>query len=288
MKDFRLFRRILIILTAIFLITVIAPAAYAGQADIRWFTPYTEGNSVTLSEGNSFDTWFSFQGTVTEKYTGIIVRAVLGNDEAYYYYPAVGNTVAGAVYLRFGEGSYRVDFNLVKPNNGNPGVIAYDSLARVQVENTDNADMRYLLPSWGIESNNRTITQKARQIVGQASDDYSKAKAIFDWVSKNLVYDMDKFRRGEFYDNDGAVTALQTKKGLCRDYANLVTAMCRAEGIEARTVLGEAGTGGTWYGHAWNEVRIGDRWVSMDAVWKVFDQDTGIFETTHKKTQEVY
>jgi len=284
-KDFRLLRRILIILTAIILITAFAPAAFAGEANIRWFTPYTEGNSVTLA-GDSFDTWFSFQGTVTEKYTGIIVRTVLGEDQAYYYYPAVGNTVAGAVYLRFGEGTYRVDINLVKPSN--PGVISYDSLARVQIKNTDNGDMRYLLPSWGIESSNPVITKKARQIVGQAGDDYSRTKAIFGWVSKNMVYDMDKFRRGEFYDNDGAVKALQTQKGLCRDYANLVTAMCRAEGIEARTVIGEAGTGGTWYGHAWNEVRIGDRWVTMDTVWKVFDQDAGVFGTTHKKTQEVY
>ncbi|WP_418790597.1 transglutaminase-like domain-containing protein [Phosphitispora sp. TUW77] len=285
MKDIRLLKRILIILIASFLLTIFAPDAFAGEADIRWFSPYTEGNSVTLT-GDSFNTWFTFQGTVTEKYTGIIVRAVFGKDQVYYYYPAVDNTVLGTVYMRFGYGTYRVDFNLVKPSS--PGVIDYDSLARVWIENTGNSDLRYLLPSWGIESNNPLITQKAQQIVGQAWDDFSKTKAIFQWVSQNMVYDMDKFRRGEFYDNDGAVKALQTQKGLCRDYANLVTAMCRAEGLEARTVIGEAGIGTAKYGHAWNEVRIGDRWVSMDAVWKVFDQDAEIFGNTHKKIQEVY
>ena len=288
MKDLRLLNRVLIILTTVFLIMILTPAAFAGQAEARWFTPYYEGNSVTMPDDAAIETSFDFTGTIKDQYKGILVKVSKGNDSVHYYYPAVDNAVQGDVYLRFGKGAYRVDFNLVKPNNGNPGVIKYDSLARVQVENTGDADMRYLLPSWGIESDASAIVQKAQQISGQADDDYKKVKNIFDWVSKNMVYDMDKFRRGEFYDNEGAVKALQTKKGLCRDYANLVTALVRAEGIEARTVIGQAGTDGNWYGHAWNEVKIGGRWISMDAVWKVFDQDNSIFGKTHIKAQEVY
>ncbi len=82
--------------------------------------------------------------------------------------------------------------------------------------------------------------------------------------------------------------ALRTRKGLCRDYANLTTAMCRALGLEARTVIGLAGAGSTSSGHAWNEVKVGNRWVSMDAVWKCFDPSAGEFQETHRKTQEVY
>jgi transglutaminase-like putative cysteine protease len=180
-----------------------------------------------------------------------------------------------------------VQVGLVKPGD-NPAVINYDWLARFTVENTRQGDLRYLTPSWGIESDDAGIISKARVLSAGKDTDYLRARAIYEWVKGNMTYDMAKFRAGELYDNEGAAKALRAKKGLCRDYANLVTAMCRALGIEARTVIGQAGNGEGKYGHAWSEVKVDGRWASVDAVWGLFDPAPEAFAKTHQRMQEAY
>jgi transglutaminase-like putative cysteine protease len=115
---------------------------------------------------------------------------------------------------------------------------------------------------------------------------------------------MDKYLQKKLYDNDGAVKLLETKKGLCRDYSNLTTALLRAVKIEAKTVIGQAGITGNMYGHAWNEVKVGHKWFSIDTTWdagvirnkefvpkfsqKYFDMNQNEFNKTHVKTSDVY
>jgi len=280
------------------------PAQAAQTLNINWFAPYYDNTaSVILPESGQADTSFSFQGEIDSKYKAVLVKIVKGQDSVYYYYPVNNNTVSGQVYLRFGKGTYQVEINVVKPDP-NPAVIAFDKLARTSIENTAEGDGRYLLPSWGIESDNQAIVKLANQITKDIKTDYDKIKAVHNWVSKNITYDMEKYKQGKFYDNEGAVKALETKKGLCRDYSNLTTALLRAVGIEARTVIGQAATNGSWYGHAWTEAKVGDRWISMDTTWdagniknggfvpkfseKYFDMAQTEFDKTHKKTMDVY
>lgn len=62
--------------------------------------------------------------------------------------------------------------------------------------------------------------------------------------------------------NTTAVEVLATKQGVCQDYAHLMIAFCRQQGIAARYVCGfMEGTGET---HAWVEVYDGYVWIGFD------------------------
>ncbi len=278
--------------------------ANAKAVEPTWYTPYyNQVASLELPTDDQVGKQFSFKGTVGANYQAVLVKVVKDNNEVYYNYPVKNSQVEGKVYLRFGQGSYQVTFNLVKPN-ANPDLIKFEALAVIELENQTIEDQRYLLPSWGIESDNPEIIQKAQEITKGIKGDYQKAQAIYGWVSKNIAYDVVKYQLNQVYDNEGAVKALKTKKGLCRDYANLVTALLRATGIEAKTVLGQAGTAGNLYGHAWNEAKVNGRWLTMDATWdagtiknnkfiqkstkKYFDLSAQIFGASHQKTTDLF
>lgn len=288
MKNLIRKRNFLTIVASLLIVIFIAAPAAAKTISVYWYNPYYSNlASVTLPADDQVDTYFDLKGTVDSKYTAVLVKTVYNSDEAYYYFPVNKNSVEGAVYLRFGKGTYQVEVNLVKPSTA-PGTMAFDRLAKTTVENTREGDQRYLLPSWGVENDKQVIIDKALEITKGIKDDYLKVKAIHQWVNKNIKYDMEKFNKKQFYDNEGAVKTLQTKKGLCRDYTGLTNALSRAVGIEARTVIGQALSGGAWSGHAWSEVKVGDRWISIDTTWNVFDPAPATFSNTHRKVQDVY
>lgn len=87
-----------------------------------------------------------------------------------------------------------------------------------------------------------------------------KVAAILDWIRTHLDY-----RPGV---SDGATTALETfvdRAGVCRDYAHLTIALCRAADIPARAVSAHAWDLQPPDMHAVAEVYLGDRWRLVDA-----------------------
>lgn len=301
MKNTRWTKKIQVIIAYSLILLFLALPVQAKPAEVNWSRPYYDNAaSLTLPADDQAETAFDFQGQINSNYKAILIKAVKGNEQAYYYFPAKDKKVGGKVFLRFGKGTYTIEINLVKPSD--PSVIEYDRLGQIKMDNTKEGDKRYLLPSWGIESDNQAIITLAGQITKGIKGDYLKAKAIHDWVSKNITYDMEKYNQQKFFDNEGAVKALQTKKGLCRDYSNLTTALCRAAGIEAKTVTGEAGIGSNWGGHAWNQVKVDNRWINLDTVWDAgsvrnnkfvsrfsqtyFDPAAETFNKTHRNAVE--
>jgi len=104
------------------------------------------------------------------------------------------------------------------------------------------------------------IRTKAAQIVGNETNPFSKARKIFDWVNRNMVYDYPPPQRG-------AQAALQLLKGDCGQYADLFVALCRAAGIPARFVSGFQANKKPQLGyHAWAEFYLpAIGWVPADA-----------------------
>jgi hypothetical protein len=100
------------------------------------------------------------------------------------------------------------------------------------------------------------IRARAREIVGDETNPYVKAKMIFDWVVNNIRY--------EFPDPEsrGAAKAFARRSGDCGEFSVVFCALCRAEGIPARTVTACWPFGG---GHVWAEALIPPYgWVPAD------------------------
>jgi len=68
---------------------------------------------------------------------------------------------------------------------------------------------------------------------------------------------------------DIASAVARRRQGDCSEHAVLMTALARMYGMPARLAIGvtivSSGTDHGAYGHAWTEVRQGDRWVVADA-----------------------
>ena len=92
------------------------------------------------------------------------------------------------------------------------------------------------------------IAPLVRYLTEPFNDDYDKAKAIAYWIASRIYYDdflysgtdnKDTYLRNSYQEQTPA-KLLRSRAGICIDYANLFTAMCRKAGITARIIYGYA------------------------------------------------
>ncbi len=109
----------------------------------------------------------------------------------------------------------------------------------------------------------------ARKAVGQATDPWAKAQAINKWVYANMKN--KNFETG-FAPADEVA---RTLAGDCTEHGVLTAAMCRAEGIPARVVVGlvYAATLDGFGFHMWDEVFVNNRWVAIDSAFDETEVD---------------
>ncbi|MDZ4132710.1 MAG: transglutaminase-like domain-containing protein, partial [Dethiobacteria bacterium] len=82
------------------------------------------------------------------------------------------------------------------------------------------------------------LAELALSLTENLDSDYEKMSAIYDWVTENIAYDLDKAKDVTAYGS-GAKYLLENKRGVCHDYAELTLALLQAIGIEASYVKGE-------------------------------------------------
>jgi hypothetical protein len=134
------------------------------------------------------------------------------------------------------------------------------------------------------------IDNTAIDLIDTETDDYAKARVLYDWIVENIDYDREKAELLEvdsFAEPAGAVTAFSEKTGVCFDKACLYVSMCRAVGVPVRLMTGEAFNGTAWESHSWNQIydETSGGWVNVDATFgkpgqNYFDCDG--FEEDHK------
>ncbi len=112
-----------------------------------------------------------------------------------------------------------------------------------------------------IESDNGLIRAAAARLRRETLAE--TGQAIYEWVSTNIAY------AGYVADDLGALYALQNRQGDCTEYADLVVALSRANGIPARMVGGyvvnrDSGLDPRDY-HNWAEVHLAGMWQVVDA-----------------------
>lgn len=94
--------------------------------------------------------------------------------------------------------------------------------------------LQFLLPSRYCDSD--LLLQQAWDLFGQTPPGWGRVQAIMDWVHNHITFN--------YMDADATRTAhdaFQQGKGVCRDFAHLAIAFCRAMNIPARYVNGYLG-----------------------------------------------
>jgi transglutaminase-like putative cysteine protease len=119
----------------------------------------------------------------------------------------------------------------------------------------------YLYPSRYCQSDR--LFNLAGHKFGALPMGYSRVLAIRDWVHSHVT-----FRSNTSNSNTSALDTLIDRVGVCRDFAHLMTAICRAANLPARIASGMDYGADPALGppdfHAYVEVFLGDRWYLFD------------------------
>ena len=95
-----------------------------------------------------------------------------------------------------------------------------------------------------------------------------------------------------FNNLSGAISAFETKKGICFDYASLYSVFSEIAELPNRIVVGKGFDGKEWINHAWNEVYIEElgKWIKVDTTFgetgNYFDVED--FDVDHKKERIIW
>ncbi len=136
--------------------------------------------------------------------------------------------------------------------------------------------------------------QLSKRVMADFEGDYDRAAAIYTWVAKHIQYDAkaffsgrvvrsarytyrteaEKIQKEQALRDELGMETLKKKKAVCQGYSELYRLLCRACGITCEVISGYSRTGVSDIGqsrpkadHAWNAIRINDKWLFVDATW---------------------
>ena len=232
-----------------------------------------ERNGARLDYSNTADGYVMFVYTANDKPT--LSTKIIGPSGVAYDYLNIRNNGGFDIFpLSDGSGTYRFALGKLLPDG---------RWAQVMNEtftvNLTNEFAPFLRPNTMVDFRNAPNTvAKAAELISGKGDLVSKISAVYNYLVENFEYDYDlasAITSGQSY-RPVLDTSLANGKGVCYDYAALMTAMLRSQGIPCRLVIGYQGT----VYHAWidaysdetgwiNEiVRFeGDGWRLMDPTY---------------------
>ena len=136
-----------------------------------------------------------------------------------------------------------------------------DALAEMSIAELPAAVLPYIYPSRYCQSDR--LHRFAFAQFGALPQGYRRVEAIRAWVQDHVA-----FVSGSSDANTAAVDTLVTKQGVCRDFAHLMIALCRAVNIPARFATGidygaDPALGPPDF-HAYVEAYVGHGWYLFD------------------------
>ena len=160
-------------------------------------------------------------------------------------------------------GRLRVRYDALVAITGEPDPVVLEA-PLVPVEHLPDSTLVFTLPSRYIQSD--LLVPMAWELFGSTPPTWARVQAVCDWVHANIGYETNS--------SNPTITAMdvyERRIGVCRDFALLATAFCRALNIPARYTFGyfpdiavEPPDVPMDF-HAWFEAYLGDRWYPFDA-----------------------
>lgn len=115
------------------------------------------------------------------------------------------------------------------------------------------------------ETEYNEIATFTQSLVKGLKTEKEKFNSIYDWIRKNIKYELADNRPYEVFKN---------KQAVCQGYADLLKVMCHTQHISAFVTNGFLNMGRVWGGHAWNYVRVDGKWIVADPTnGPVYDAD---------------
>jgi transglutaminase-like putative cysteine protease len=134
----------------------------------------------------------------------------------------------------------------------------HTDLTEMAVGQLDSSVFSYLYPSRYCQSDK--LFRFARNKFGSIENEFLKVLALTDWIHYNVEY-----LSGSTNSQTSAYDTVTELAGVCRDFAHLGIALCRALTIPARYFTGYAYKLYPQDFHACFEAYLGNEWVLFDA-----------------------
>ena len=210
--------------------------------------PQASGILTSVNEYATIDYSHTEDGYVMVLFTATtdkkIKAQVVGPTEAYTYNLTPGQWTTFPLSDGNGEYTVKIYENIVDTRYAK--VLAVDFTVALQDEFAP-----FIRPNQYVNYENAIETIRTATALTQGTSDLlSKVEIIYDYVVEHISYDHEKaaiVQSGYLPDLD---QVLASGKGICFDYASLMTGMLRSQGIPCKLVVGYAGS----VYHAWISV----------------------------------
>lgn len=148
--------------------------------------------------------------------------------------------------LTEGNGNYKVTVLINVTGNSYATVMAEAFSVKLA-----NQFEPYIRPNQYVNYKASTkVVKKAAKLTKSSNTDIKKVKKVYNYVIKNYKYDKKKAKTVQTGYLPNLDQIYKKKKGICFDYAAVMTAMLRSQGVPTKLVVGYTGNA---Y-HAWINV----------------------------------
>lgn len=113
----------------------------------------------------------------------------------------------------------------------------------------------------------KSYTELVAPLTKNLQTDHEKFRVLFRWITDNISYSYGN-RSGD------ADKVVKSEKAVCIGYSTLLKEMCVSAGIECEIIIGYSKTNINDIGkklketnHAWNAVKLYDKWYLLDVTW---------------------
>ena len=159
-------------------------------------------------------------------------------------------------------GSFRICADAVINDSGEPDEQVFDAVQH-RVEDLPQETLIYLLPSRYCESDK--LSDTAWELFHDTPLGWARVQAVSAWVHHHITFGYEFAR-----PTKTAFEAFEEGQGVCRDFAHLGIALCRALNIPSRyctgylSDVGSAAPPTTMDFSGWFEVFLSGRWITVD------------------------
>lgn len=230
-------------------------------------TPSADGVTVYQNDLASIDASNTSQGYVMVKYNGTNEKVKLQitcPDQSCYTYLISDRGAYDTFPLTAGNGSYALQ--VLENVAGDTYTVSLAQSINVSIE---DEFLPFLYPNQYVNFHTDSkAVSKGSDLAKDTYSDLDVVQNIYNYVIKNISYDTEKAQNVSYGYVPDIDDTLSSKKGICFDYAALMTSMLRSQNIPTKL---EVGYSADAY-HAWISTYIDDKgWVD-DIIQ--FDGDT--------------
>ena len=239
--------------------------------------PSKTGEEVYENSIAQIDTSNADQGYIFAKYTGDnqkVKLQITGPDQVTYTYNlTTGGGIDEVFPLSAGDGSYLI--NIYENISGNQYSLGLSATIETVLA---NEFLPYLYPNQYVWfTKDMEAISMGSKLSYSANSDLDVISNVYNYIISTITYDYEEaesVQSGYIPDID---EVLSTGKGICLDYACLMSAMLRSQNIPTHMEIGYAGT----EYHAWISCYIDEKgWVNgivqFDGTsWQLMDPTFG-------------